>query len=115
VVVLSDPGPSASPGAQRLADPMSRRAHPIWRRRPSVPERGGRSSEGERTGRRRATAKGPSAGRRALEKLSASARQIGIRQGTSVRVKQSKSQQIVANAYPSASTTFAMRSCLRGA
>src|SRR5436190_19323275 len=55
------------------------------------------------------------AARRALGKLSASVRQIGIRRGTSVRVKQSKSQQIVPNAYASGSTTFATRSCLRAA
>jgi hypothetical protein len=53
------------------------------------------------------------AARRALGKLSASVRQIGIRRRTSVRVKQSKSQQIVPNAYASGSTIFAMRSCLR--
>ena len=53
------------------------------------------------------------AARRALGKLSASVRQIGIRRGTSVRVKQSKSQQIVPNAYATGSTTFAMRCWLR--
>jgi len=51
-----------------------------------------RASHGEGTERRAP----------ALAKLSASARQIGIRQGASVPVKQSKSQQIVANAYASA-------------
>jgi hypothetical protein len=65
---------------------------------PNGPRRGGRSPGG-RTGRRRTTAKGGIAARRALGKLSASVRQISIRRGTSVRVKQSKSQQIVPNAY----------------
>src|SRR5262249_22732010 len=45
----------------------------------------------------------------ALAKLCVSARQIGIRQRASLRVKQSKSLQIVANAHDRASTTFAGR------
>jgi hypothetical protein len=40
--------------------------------------------------------------------LSASAKQIGMRQDASVRVKQSKSQQIVANADPNAPTRIVM-------
>src|SRR5262249_41024212 len=39
----------------------------------------------------------------------ASDEQIDMRQAASVRVRQSKSRQIVANAYAGASTTFAMR------
>src|SRR6266480_7495701 len=87
--------------AQRLGFPHSSiqlpHAYPI-QRRPTALRRGGRSP-GERTGRGRNTAKGGIAARRALGKLSASVRQIGIRRGTLVRVKQSKSQQIVPNAY----------------
>ena len=104
--------------AQRLGFPHSSievpHAYPIQRHCPTALRRGGRSPGG-RTGRRRTTAKGGIAARRALGKLSASVRQIGIRRATSVRVKQSKSQQIVPNAYARGQTTFAMRSCLRAA
>ena len=109
---------SESPSAQRLGFPHSSiqvpHAHPIQRRCPSALRWGGRSSGGK--DRPRANhGEGGIAVRQALGKLSASVRQTGIRRGTSVRVKQSKSQQILPNAYAIGSTTFSMRSCLRTA
>ena len=103
--------------AQRLGFPRSsiQVLLPIRSSRcPTALRKGGRSPGGK--DRPRANyGEGGIAARRALGKLSASVRQIGIRRGTSVRVKQSKSQQIVPNAYASGSTTFATRSCLRAA
>jgi hypothetical protein len=62
----------------------------------------------ERTGRwrarREADGGGERAGRQAFAKLSASEKQTGMRQRASMRVKQSKSQQIVANADADTST-----------
>src|SRR5262249_32021477 len=71
--------------------------------RSSIVPADGQPAPGGRTGRppRAGGAwggRGKRAGRQALAMLSASAKQIGMRQGASVRVKQSKSQQIVANA-----------------
>jgi hypothetical protein len=72
----------------------------VWRRRTAGPR-------DERTGRWRARRGydngGERAGRQALAKLSVSAKEIGMRQRASMRVKQSKSQQIVANADAGAS------------
>jgi hypothetical protein len=55
-----------------------------------------------------ATREGNAPGAKHLRMLSASAKQIGMRQGASLRVKQSKSRQIVANADPHAPTRVAM-------
>ena len=81
-----------------------------------VPAKGGGRSPGGRDRPPVSPAgggRGKHAGAEHLRMPSASARQIGTRQGATVRVKQSKSRQIVANAYASASTTFAMRGCPR--
>ena len=50
------------------------------------------------------TREGSTPGVKHLRVVSASAKQIGMRQGASARVKQSKSQQIVTNADLNAST-----------
>src|SRR6516162_4770364 len=75
------------------------------RRRPSFPaEKGAAGPRGERTGR---GSRGEgSAPRPSTWKLSASARQMSIQQEASVRVKQWKSQQIVANANAPSSVTM---------
>src|SRR5438309_1351936 len=72
---------------------------------PNGPEKG-RSVPGGKD-RPRAHGEGERPARPGLGKLSASVGQIGIRRATSVRVKQSKSRQIVLNAYASGSTSLA--------
>src|SRR5262249_10654376 len=83
---------ASSPYHQHLRPSSWRQGRPALRGRDRPP---GEPGVG-RWGRERA-------GRRALANASASAKQIGMRPGASMRVKHSKSQQIVANADDNAS------------
>src|SRR5262249_42177703 len=84
---------SSAPKLWSLFSPIQRACMPIR----SNNKAGAAGPRGERTGRgeprRREGRRG-----QALAKLCVSARQLGIRQRASVRMKQSKSQRIVANA-----------------